>query len=217
VQRKKQLQIKAIPTFYSGIKFRSRIEARWALFYDEIGVQWEYEKEGFDLGKELGGYVPDFYIHDLDLWVEIKGGPPTLTELRKLESIATTRYQPTSVCLFYGPIPSFYVGIEVKETLDLSVVNGLALQHDRKVDNENSMVCLSNNKKGAWYPAYWGDCESGKCGYQVAFDPGHGGYPFCQHCWDTDNGPFCAEITPTIVAALHKARVWDFTHAGEAE
>lgn len=41
--------IKAIETLYNGYKFRSRLEARWAVFFDAVGSKWEYEKEGFDL------------------------------------------------------------------------------------------------------------------------------------------------------------------------
>jgi hypothetical protein len=43
--------IKAIETRYKGYRFRSRLEARWAVFFDALGVEWEYEKEGFDLGE----------------------------------------------------------------------------------------------------------------------------------------------------------------------
>lgn len=53
----------AIQTTYKGFKFRSRLEARWAVFFDTIGTNWEYEPEGFDLGK-LGWYLPDFYVYE---------------------------------------------------------------------------------------------------------------------------------------------------------
>lgn len=46
----------AIPTMYSGVQFRSRLEAKWAAFFDIVGWQWEYEP--FD----LGGWIPDFYV-----------------------------------------------------------------------------------------------------------------------------------------------------------
>lgn len=35
--------IKAIETSYKGYRFRSRTEARWAVFFDALGVRWEYE------------------------------------------------------------------------------------------------------------------------------------------------------------------------------
>ena len=48
----------AIPTKYAGVQFRSRLEARWAAFFDLIGWKWEYEP--FD----LDGYIPDFLLTD---------------------------------------------------------------------------------------------------------------------------------------------------------
>ena len=39
--------IKSIETNYKGYRFRSRTEARYAIFFDELGIKWEYELEGF--------------------------------------------------------------------------------------------------------------------------------------------------------------------------
>lgn len=75
-------QIKAIETRYKGYRFRSRLEARWAVFFDAMGLQWEYEPEGFDLGA-AGWYLPDFYLTNLNMWVEIKGGAASNKELNK--------------------------------------------------------------------------------------------------------------------------------------
>jgi hypothetical protein len=63
---------RAIETRYKGYRFRSRLEARWAVFFDTLGVRWEYEKEGFDLGP-AGWYLPDFWLPDLEVWLEVKG------------------------------------------------------------------------------------------------------------------------------------------------
>lgn len=65
------MQIKAIETQYKGYRFRSRLEARWAVFFDALGTKWDYEPEGFDLG-EAGWYLPDFWLPTLELWVEVK-------------------------------------------------------------------------------------------------------------------------------------------------
>lgn len=61
-------------TRYKGYRFRSRLEARWAVFFDALGIQWEYEKEGFDLG-EAGSYLPDFWLPNIygGVYIEIKG------------------------------------------------------------------------------------------------------------------------------------------------
>lgn len=48
--------IKAHKTFYNGVWFRSRLEARWAAFFDLIGWQWEYEP------IDLVGWSPDFRL-----------------------------------------------------------------------------------------------------------------------------------------------------------
>ncbi len=70
--------ITAIPTEYKGYRFRSRLEARWAVFFDACGVNWEYEPEGFKLPNgQL--YLPDFLLHvcagrsPSDMYVEVKG------------------------------------------------------------------------------------------------------------------------------------------------
>jgi len=60
----------SIPTFYRAQTFRSRLEARWAVFMDVLDVRWYYEYEGFEL--ESGRYVPDFWLPDLNRWLEIK-------------------------------------------------------------------------------------------------------------------------------------------------
>jgi hypothetical protein len=64
--------ITAIPTRYGGCHFRSRLEARWAVFFDTLGVRWLYEPQGFEI---FGGhyYLPDFHLPDLNVWVEVKG------------------------------------------------------------------------------------------------------------------------------------------------
>ena len=73
---------KAIQTQYKGYRFRSRTEARWAVFFDALGVKWEYENEGYDLG-EAGWYLPDFWLPDMGIWAEVKGQEPSADEKQK--------------------------------------------------------------------------------------------------------------------------------------
>lgn len=63
--------MQALPTTYKGYKMRSRLEAKWACFWDLLGVAWEYELDAFDLGDVR--YLPDFWLPDFRAWVEIKG------------------------------------------------------------------------------------------------------------------------------------------------
>jgi hypothetical protein len=61
--------IKAYPTEYKGRTYRSRLEARWAAFFDLLG--WEAEYEPMDFGS----WSPDFLIRNFggsDVLVEVK-------------------------------------------------------------------------------------------------------------------------------------------------
>jgi hypothetical protein len=88
--------IKSIETHYKGYRFRSRLEARWAVFFDACGLKWEYEKEGYEL-ENGEKYLPDFWF-DLCDWdpgfsglgnfVEIKPTEPNEQEREKLRLLA---------------------------------------------------------------------------------------------------------------------------------
>lgn len=62
--------IAVLPSVYLGITFRSRTEARWAVLFQELGLEWNYEPEGHGLSGR--GYLPDFYLPQLRLYVEVK-------------------------------------------------------------------------------------------------------------------------------------------------
>lgn len=68
---------KPIPTKCNGVQYRSRLEARWALFFDQLGIDYRYEYEGFQLRS--GWYVPDFYLPNHG-WFEIKPREPNEEE-----------------------------------------------------------------------------------------------------------------------------------------
>ena len=78
--------LKAIDTRYAGHLFRSRLEARWAVFFDRLGLRWEYEPEGFVL-PDGTRYLPDFRLHTPQgerRWVEVK--PSHITSDPKFEA-----------------------------------------------------------------------------------------------------------------------------------
>ena len=74
--------VKAIETVYKGYKFRSRLEARWAVLFDELKIDYEYETEGFEL-EDGTRYLPDFYLPQYDWYVEVK--PPRETASEEIE------------------------------------------------------------------------------------------------------------------------------------
>jgi len=102
-----QREMTAIPTPYGGIVFRSRLEARWALFLDHLHVKWEYETQGFATGGTA--YLPDFVVFAAlgTLWTEIKpaydNDPDGVARWRKF---ADQRPQPSRAALLIGvPAP----------------------------------------------------------------------------------------------------------------
>ena len=63
------MSVTPLETLYHGVYFRSKTEARFAVFLDCLGVKWEYEPQGFDLGNGLK-YLPDFKIYNVEIWDE---------------------------------------------------------------------------------------------------------------------------------------------------
>lgn len=86
----KRLDIKPIETRYKGYRFRSRLEARWAVFFDALKIEWTYEPEGFDLG-DAGWYLPDFWLPEWKCFVEIKPDVPTDEEMAKFAALVIAR------------------------------------------------------------------------------------------------------------------------------
>lgn len=74
--------LNAIETEYKGYRFRSRLEARWAVAFDAMGIKYEYEPEGFVL-NDGSKYLPDFrllnvrhssYFNEFEpMYAEVKG------------------------------------------------------------------------------------------------------------------------------------------------
>jgi len=135
--------MKAIETVYNGYRFRSRLEARWAVFYDVLGIKWEYEKEGYDLGSGIY-YLPDFYIPHLDCWIEIKGQcTPIDNKIFELFSEQSEK----KVYLFIGEIPN-------PDTLECS----------GPPYNENNSAYILGDLHYVW-------CECPDCGFVgIEFD-----------------------------------------------
>jgi hypothetical protein len=99
-------EVHAIETHYAGCRFRSRLEARWAVFFDKMKIAWEYEPQGYRVGGTP--YLPDFWLPELRQWVEVKGSALSPRE----QAIMARAVQPGSGLpenengvLLLGPIP----------------------------------------------------------------------------------------------------------------
>lgn len=133
MDRAPETPIRAIETQYKGYRFRSRLEARWAVFLDAIGWRWEYEPEGFELsdgtrylpdfllraGKRADGFRPDVPM----LWLEIKPVRPTDEEICKAQLLCVDTRVDVAFgigipgLLTVGILPCFY-RVSLKENED---------------------------------------------------------------------------------------------------
>lgn len=125
--------IRAIETPYDGCRFRSRLEARWAVFFNAAGIEYQYEPEGFVL-SDGSWYLPDFYLPNVilrdgskGLWVEVKGqNPVPETDLRKVEAFLGKYVEfgdngVTGELLYKNPI--IVVGFPPKSWVDIAYEN----------------------------------------------------------------------------------------------
>ena len=55
-------------TEYAGTTFRSQLEARWAAYFDQRGIAWQYEPD------RLSGWTPDFrlILNGVEAYAEVK-------------------------------------------------------------------------------------------------------------------------------------------------
>lgn len=112
--------LKPIQTYYDRYLFRSRLEARYAVCFNHIGLKYEYEPEGYNFDNvgtrtvnyfgdyrsidlNVGYYLPDFRFTDVDDWLEIKGVEPNELEFRRLLALAFSSNRGHSYC-FAGNI-----------------------------------------------------------------------------------------------------------------
>lgn len=66
------LKTPSTPTVFNGIRYRSRAEARWAVFFAALGVRAVYEPGKHHLpGGDV--YVVDFWLPDAHTYAEVKG------------------------------------------------------------------------------------------------------------------------------------------------
>lgn len=88
MRHNRRYDIEAIPTLYKGVKYRSKLESRWAMFFDALKIKYTYETVAYQLGQVT--YLPDFFLSNCpyDI-VEIKPTYPTKTEKYKCRMLST--------------------------------------------------------------------------------------------------------------------------------
>jgi hypothetical protein len=204
--------IKAIETAYNGYLFRSRLEARWAVFFDAAGLLYQYEPQGFDLDGLL--YLPDFWFPELCCWVEIKPGT-----YRKgwyqWDSVSCRYRHPDNTSAPVMP-PEFYDDLTKIHRLALASENPVYLLFDDlchlHFDDEERIV--GSNK--AWYPDgdhIDGCCEWGEC--PLCRKIGFGHHAQHQSCACRCSHPFAAPLRPGDWGRCARCQASDYTQPEE--
>ena len=155
-------EIRAIDTRYKGQWYRSRHEARWAVFLDTLGEPFQYELEGFELPPlvkeklDPAGhwdpsevmpdlplfYVPDFWLPRVKQWVEIK-------PYRKNESVDDLTWEKA-------------FRLEYHTADDVIIVCGTPAFVDADDAHEEIVLCSYTALHRHDWPYLW--CECPACG-----------------------------------------------------
>lgn len=109
------------------IAFRSTLEARWASYFDTLGLAWIYEPFRFKL-KEGFTYTPDFEVPEIGI-IEVKPTAGLLKESAKRIGLFLSQSVHDRVYLFSGGSP-FHAVISMLHGNPVRVVNTSHIQRN---------------------------------------------------------------------------------------
>jgi hypothetical protein len=183
--------IKPIETEYNGYKFRSRQEARWAVFFDSLGIEYWYEHEGYELSINGDSvfYLPDFYLPRLDCFIEVKGEKPVYEETEKAYGL--TEATGKKVYILWGKVDC----------------------PDNVRSGSNDGHYVYHEPFGWDYAHFW--CECPTCGF-IGIE--HGGWADRLTCDCVIHGRTPNHNSPRLLEAYKKAKQarFEFGHSGTA-
>ncbi|MBQ1810047.1 MAG: hypothetical protein II016_02800 [Erysipelotrichaceae bacterium] len=179
-------KIKPIETYYNNNRFRSRLEARWAVFFDTLGIKYEYEPEGFKMSDGTL-YLPDFYLPESKQFFEVKG-IMTEVDMHKITQFIEDSGQPCAIG--YSDFTF--------EACDWWWDEGFKLNRNK---HESCLVCCS--KCGKYYFA--GIVGSYQCQCCGAYDGDH-------YFWISAYGDLSYMTDPVVEDAILTAKQARFEH-----
>ena len=131
--------MKPIETRAYGHRFRSRLEAKWAVAFTHAQIEWHYEPEGFDLG-DAGFYLPDFWLPQVSMWAEVKAGKPSPEEIKKAEELARQTDWPCLLLIGPPSVNGYWAIRPDLEVMDYCLFEGRQYHLSEKRFFENSGV-----------------------------------------------------------------------------
>ena len=185
-------------TFYKGINFRTRLEARWAVFYDTLGILFRYEREQL----QLDGYLhPSYFcLPEQRMLVLIKGSKEDQEPLDKIQieteaEILSKRKNGEDIYTFFGQIP---------------IVEDLGALDYEEVDNDSAHRVFSFPPEKAaqigvdgGFDNYHAWCECPECG---SLDVQFGGRAARNKCGCVEGDRGHNADSMNLTAAYQKAR-----------
>jgi hypothetical protein len=185
--------IKAIETEYNSVKYRSKNEARWAVFLDCLGIDFEYEPQGYEMtdGDKTIKYLPDFFIpksemFDKDLYLEIKPSN---------KDIIISDYDSKKVDSF-----GFHKRITIL---------GSVKDYENDLNHNSGQYDCSFGDGGGWDCGYM-FCQCTFCGcFGYEFNGRSARIDCCDENNDLDDKRYNADAS-IIMKALEEARIFRF-------
>ena len=161
--------MKAIPTVFGGVEYRSRLEARWGAFFTLLG--WDHLYEPLD----LDGWAPDFMIRG--------AAGVTLIEVKPEINVDTMRAfrmaaPPSSRSILVGAAPTI---TEWQTTIGVGWGDGVVGYMSHEDDPEPTSV-------GHLEDILVGRCGGGAGGCGLGMCPADGAWS-CWRCNAYDGNP----------------------------
>lgn len=183
--------MKAIETKYAGCRFRSRLEARWAVFFQTLHLEWHYEPEGFELPSGTR-YLPDFFLptvslrehSKLGMWLEIKPIQPPQEEYNKISEFGAPHNK--------GPLLYLVDTHPDDRNVVMLVGSTPSIRSDSALYGHQQM--------GPWWDSYMAWMRCHWCG-RVKIEFTDAGYNECHTCGGPTN-----EREPSLLEALDRAK-----------
>lgn len=155
---------RGIATTYRGTRFRSRLEARWAVFFDLVEWSWVYEP------IDAGGWIPDFLVSGPFPFLVEVGPCITTPEYVAKGAKARTAYPTTRTLHGTGDD-----GIWIDRPDRWTLITGVTPVYEEPAWRATAGGFWAINGLGEDDdPAFWYRCD--ECGVLGLGSPDYGGY-----------------------------------------